>query len=243
MGFSSVIQSSMKHSVNIVLLGLFLTLTLCHGLPTDLDGKNEFSPEVRQGTNETDLPGLTSDELAELEHEVTLEMELDHKLEQELQLEVAELTGDTKITDRFWWLLQKQKKMTFFCPDGSTFKTKSWELGDRKKDCNVGSWTNNKGKKEICWKRGDGCSAGGSIMNNQFLASCDIHDVCYGVKNKSRSRCDSEFYYNMVHQCESENWPYGCYTLAGTAYSAVSVDPTGDAEGGYNWGQNHPCDW
>ena len=61
-----------------------------------MDGKNEFSPEVRQGTNETDLPGLTSDELAELEHEVTLEMELDHKLEQELQLEVAELTGKFK---------------------------------------------------------------------------------------------------------------------------------------------------
>ena len=38
-----------------------------------------------------------------------------------------------------------------------------------KKNCNVGSWTNNKGEKEICWKRGDGCSAGGSIMNNQFL--------------------------------------------------------------------------
>ena len=61
-----------------------------------MDGKNEFSPEVRQGTNETDLPGLTSDDLAELEHEVTLEMELDHKLEQELQLEVAELTGKLK---------------------------------------------------------------------------------------------------------------------------------------------------
>ena len=23
--------------------------------------------------------------------------------------------------------------MTFICPDGSTFKTKSWELGDKKK--------------------------------------------------------------------------------------------------------------
>ena len=61
-----------------------------------MDGKNEFSLEVRQETNETDLPGLTSDELSELEHEVNLEMELDHKLEQELQLEVAELTGKFK---------------------------------------------------------------------------------------------------------------------------------------------------
>ena len=62
-----------------------------------MDGENEFSPEVRQGTNETDLPGLTSDEFAELEHEVIQEMELDHKLEQELQqLKVAELTGRLK---------------------------------------------------------------------------------------------------------------------------------------------------
>ena len=57
-----------------------------------------------------------------------------------------------------------EKTMTFYCPDGSAFKTTSSELGNRKKDCNVGSWNN-----KSCWARGDGCSAGGSLMNNQFL--------------------------------------------------------------------------
>ena len=74
-----------------------------------------------------------------------------------------------------------------------------------------------------------------------FQASCDIHDACYGVKDRSRSSCDADFYINMVRQCKSENWPFGCYTLAGTAYSGVSVDPTGDATNGYNWGQANPC--
>ena len=55
-----------------------------------------------------------------------------------------------------------EKTMTFYCPDGSTFKTESSEMGNRKRfDCTL--------KKASCWQRGDGCSAGGSIMNNQFL--------------------------------------------------------------------------
>ena len=51
----------------------------------DLDGKPEFSPEMRNNSK--------SDELAKLEHE--LELELEHELELEielkLELELAEL--------------------------------------------------------------------------------------------------------------------------------------------------------
>ena len=58
-----------------------------------------------------------------------------------------------------------EKTVRYYCPNGSTFKAKSSELGFRMQiECSVGSWNG-----ESCWKRGDGCSAGGALMNNQFL--------------------------------------------------------------------------
>merc|ERR1711997_929794 len=168
---SFVRQSNMKHSAHIILLGLFLNL--CHGLPTDLDGKPEFSPELRNNS----MP----DEIAELEHK--LELQLEHELEVELKLEVelAELAdmestserklsgvdqrngGDMEIADRFWWLVISEKTKSFYCPDGSIFYSKSKDLRIKtKSSCSM--------KSNACWARADGCSASilTTLVNKQF---------------------------------------------------------------------------
>merc|ERR1719507_2780793 len=114
----------MKHSVNIILLGIFLSL--CHGLPTDLNEKPEFSPELRNNS-------MSSDEIAELEHELELE-------QQHAELANMESTSERKFSDedlrnggditadRFWWLFMSEKTKQFRCPSGSTFYTKSKDL-------------------------------------------------------------------------------------------------------------------
>ena len=53
------------------------------GFFLDLDGKPEFSPEMRNNSK--------SDELAELEHELELELEHELEIELKLELELAEL--------------------------------------------------------------------------------------------------------------------------------------------------------
>merc|ERR1712051_735464 len=233
-------ESSMKHSVNIILLGLFLNL--CHGLPTDLDGKPEFSPELRNNS-------MPADEIAELEHE--LELQLEHELEVELKLEqqLAELAGmestperklsgvdlsnggDMDIADRFWWLFISEKTKSFYCPDGSTFYSKSKDLRMKTKSSCSSS----------CWSRADGCSASifTTLMNKQFEGSCDIHDLCYAQKGKYKHTCDNEFYNNMKDQCRSENYPLGCFSLAWGAYTAVKN--ASGAQYGYEQGQNSNC--
>jgi len=242
MGLILVRQSSMKHSVNIILLGLFLNL--CHGLPTDLDGKPEFSPELRNNS--------MSDEIAEIEHE--LELQLEHELEVELKLEqqLAELAGmestserklsvvdlrdggDMEIADRFWWLVISEKTKQFRCPSGYKFYTKSKDLKIKTvSTCSIGSCS---------WStRPNGCSASifTTLMNKQFEGSCNIHDLCYAKQGRYKHTCDNEFYENMKNQCRSENYPLGCWTMAWAAYTAVKNDAK--AQSGYESGQNNPC--
>jgi len=232
----------MKHSVNIILLGIFLSL--CHGLPTDLNEKPEFSPELRNNS-------MSSDEIAELEHE--LELELQHEVEVELKLEqqLAELanmesTSERKFSDedlrnggditadRFWWLFMSEKTKQFRCPSGSTFYTKSKDLKIKTiSTCSIGScsWSTSS----------NGCSASifTTLMNKQFEGSCNIHDLCYAKQGRYKHTCDNEFYENMKNQCRSENYPLGCWTMAWAAYTAVSNHA--NADHGYEYGQSHPC--
>ena len=70
----------------------------------DLDGKPEFSPEMRNIS--------MSDEIAELEHE--LELQLEHELEVELKLEqqLAELAG--KLFNKIFCVFKLIKELSFF---------------------------------------------------------------------------------------------------------------------------------
>ena len=79
----------------------------------DLDGKPEFSPELRNNS----MP----DELAELEHE--LELQLEHELELELKLEqeLAELAG--KLFNKISCVFKLIKKLSFFLRYGEHIGT------------------------------------------------------------------------------------------------------------------------
>jgi len=142
--------------------------------------------------------------------------------------------GDTELTDRFWWLVISEKTKSFTCPDGSTFYTKSKDLRLKtKSSCSM--------KKDSCWDRADGCSASilTTLVNKQFEGSCDIHDLCYAQNGRYKHTCDNEFYYNMIDQCRSENYPLGCFALAWGAYIAVKNHSA--AEHGYDEGQKSNC--
>merc|ERR1711971_444406 len=242
MGLSFVMQSHMKRLIDILFLGLFLNL--CYGLPTDLDGKAEFYPELRNNS----MP----DKIAGLEHKLELELENELEIELKLEVELAELAhmdstlerqffdidlmsgGDAKLADRFWWLVISEKTKSFYCPSGATFSTKSKYLRQTTQStCSL--------KSSCSWSLSNGCSASifSTLMNKQFEGSCDIHDLCYHKQGRYKHTCDNEFYENMKNQCRSENYPLGCWTMAWGAYKVVKSHAK--AQSGYELGQNNPC--
>ena len=82
----------------------------------DLDGKPEFSPELRNNS----MP----DEIAELEHEI--ELQLEHELEVELKLEqqLAELAG--KFFNKIFCVFKLMKKLSFFDRYGEHIGTQTF---------------------------------------------------------------------------------------------------------------------
>ena len=81
----------------------------------DLNEKPEFSPELRNNS-------MSSDEIAELEHE--LELELQHEVEVELKLEqqLAELAS--KFFHKISWVLKLIKKLSILIDMESTSERK-----------------------------------------------------------------------------------------------------------------------
>ena len=76
----------------------------------DLDGKPEFSPEVRNNS----MP----DELAELEHKLELQLEDELEAELELELQLAELAG--KLFNEIFRVFKLIKELPFFDRYGET---------------------------------------------------------------------------------------------------------------------------
>ena len=85
----------------------------------DLDGKPEFSPELRNNS--------MSDEIAEIEHE--LELQLEHELEVELKLEqqLAELAG--KFFNKIFCVFKLLKELSIFNRYGEHTRTQTLWCG------------------------------------------------------------------------------------------------------------------
>ena len=69
-----------------------------------MDGKPEFSPELRNNS----MP----DEIAELEHQIELQLEQELEVELKLELQLAELAG--KFFNKIFCVFKLMKKIVFF---------------------------------------------------------------------------------------------------------------------------------
>ena len=85
----------------------------------DLDGKPEFSPELRNNS----MP----DEIAELEHELEQQLEQELEVELKLELQLAELAG--KFFNKIFCVFKLMKKLSFFDRYGEHIGTQTFWCG------------------------------------------------------------------------------------------------------------------